>query len=121
MRIEREIGLLCGIILIVLLVCAPATAYDQQAVDYYNQGTDYAHLNQYTNAIASFDKALEISPDLFEAWYNRGIELGKLGRYDEAIASYDKALGINPDNPDAWSNRGAALGTLGHYDEAVDS
>lgn len=98
MRIERKIGLLCVTILVVLLVCAPATAYDQQAVDYYNKGTDYARLNQYTNAIASFDKALEISPDLFEAWYNRGIELGKLGRYDEEIASRRKHKSSNQEN-----------------------
>ena len=38
-------------------------------------------------AIASFDKALEIKPDSYEAWYNRGNALGNLGRLKEAIAS----------------------------------
>jgi tetratricopeptide (TPR) repeat protein len=43
-------------------------------------------------AIACFDKALEIKPDLHAAWNNRGYALGNLGRLEEAIASYDKAL-----------------------------
>jgi tetratricopeptide (TPR) repeat protein len=44
------------------------------------------------DAIASFDKALELKPDLHEAWNNRGNALNDLGRWEEAIASYDKAL-----------------------------
>jgi tetratricopeptide (TPR) repeat protein len=44
------------------------------------------------DAIASYDKALELKPDLHEAWNNRGNALNDLGRWEEAIASYDKAL-----------------------------
>ena len=54
-------------------------------------------LGRYEEAIVSYDKALEIKPDLHEAWYNRGIALGNLGRLEEAIASYDKALEFKPD------------------------
>jgi tetratricopeptide (TPR) repeat protein len=60
-------------------------------------------------AIASYDKALEIKPDYHEAWNNRGNALGDLGRLEEAIASYDKALEIKPDYHEAWYNRGIAL------------
>jgi Flp pilus assembly protein TadD len=56
-------------------------------------------------AIASYDKALEIKPDFHEAWNNRGIALGNLGRWEEAIASLDKALEIKPDLHEAWNNR----------------
>ena len=33
-------------------------------------------LQRYSEAIASYDKALEIKPDKDEAWYNRGICFG---------------------------------------------
>ena len=58
-------------------------------------------LGRLDDAIASYDKALEIKPDDHEAWYNRGVALGNLGRLDDAIASYDKALEFKPDDPSA--------------------
>ncbi|MEG4282183.1 CHAT domain-containing protein, partial [Microcoleus sp. A006_D1] len=78
-------------------------------------------LGKYEEAIASYDKALEIKPDKHEAWYNRGIALRNLGKYEEAIASYDKALEIKPDKHEAWNNRGLALYKLGKFEEAIAS
>ncbi|MGB7442146.1 MAG: tetratricopeptide repeat protein [Coleofasciculaceae cyanobacterium] len=84
-------------------------------------GYSLYQLGQYEEALASYEKALEIKPDLHEAWYNRGVALYKLGRYEEAIASYEKALEIKPDNYAAWNNKGNALGELGRYEEAIAS
>ncbi|MBD2474634.1 tetratricopeptide repeat protein [Anabaena sp. FACHB-83] len=75
----------------------------------------------YKEAIAAYDKALEIKPDDHDAWNNRGIALWNLGRYEEAIAAYDKALEIKPDDHDAWYNRGIALDDLERYEEAIAS
>ena len=60
-------------------------------------------------AIASYDKALQLKPDDHQAWYNRGIALGNLGRLDEAIASFDKALQLKPDEEIYINNRNEAL------------
>jgi tetratricopeptide (TPR) repeat protein len=84
-------------------------------------GNEYYSLSQYEEAIASYDKAIEIKPDSHEAWNNRGIALGNLGRNEEAIASFDQAIEIKPDYVDAWNNRGIALGKLGRYEEAIAS
>jgi tetratricopeptide (TPR) repeat protein len=78
-------------------------------------------LGRYEEAVASYDKAIEIKPDNDSAWNNRGNALDELGRYSEAIASYDKAIEIKPDNDSAWHNRGIALEKLGRYTEAVAS
>ncbi len=75
----------------------------------------------YGEAIASYDKTLEIKPDDHKAWYNRGLSLFNLGRYEEAIASYDKALEVKPDYHEAWTNRGNSLANLGRYEEALAS
>jgi len=73
----------------------------------------------YKEAIASYDKVLEMKPDDHKAWNRRGIALGNLGRNEEAIASYDKALEIKPDYDYAWNRRGMALGNLGRNEEAI--
>ena len=48
-------------------------------------------------AIAHYQKALQIKPDYAEAHYNLGIALQQKGRMDEAITHYQKALEIKPD------------------------
>lgn len=80
-----------------------------------------AATKEYEQAVASYDKALEIKPDDHENWNNRGLALRNLGRYEEAIASYDKALKIKPDKYVSWDNRGVALRNLGRYEEAIVS
>jgi tetratricopeptide (TPR) repeat protein len=88
---------------------------------FFNVGNALDDLGRYEEAIASFDKAIEVKPDFHEAWYNRGVALRNLERDEEAIASYDKAIEFKPDSHEAWNNRGAALGYLERYEEAIAS
>jgi tetratricopeptide (TPR) repeat protein len=78
-------------------------------------------LQWYSDALVSFDKAIEIKPDYHWAWCNRGVALNKLGQFEEAIASLDKAIKINPDYNSAWNKRGLALYDLGRYEDAIAS
>ncbi|MCA2623843.1 MAG: tetratricopeptide repeat protein, partial [Microcystis sp. M19BS1] len=87
----------------------------------HKKGLIHAMGKEYEQAIASYDRALEIKPDKHEAWYNRGVALGNLGRFEQAIASYDRALEIKPDFHQAWNNRGNALDDLGRLEEAIAS
>ncbi|OCQ89762.1 prenyltransferase [Nostoc sp. MBR 210] len=94
---------------------------EQQCDLLINLGRLYSAGQDYKEAIASYDKALEIKPDKHEAWNNRGIALRNLGRNEEAVASFDKALEIQPDDAIAWYSRGIALKNLGRYEEALTS
>jgi tetratricopeptide (TPR) repeat protein len=78
-------------------------------------------VGDFGNAIASYDQALQIKPDLHEAWSSRGVSLANLGQYESAIASYDQALQIKPDYHNAWFNRGVSLAKLGQYESAIAS
>ncbi|WP_422665715.1 CHAT domain-containing protein [Anabaena sp. PCC 7938] len=85
-------------------------------------GCDAGSFREYQKAVASFDKALEIKPNDYDAWCNRGVVLcDHFRQYEQAVASYDKALQIKPDKYEAWNNRGVALGNLGEYEQAVAS
>ena len=76
----------------------------------------------YEEAIASYDRALQINPTDSESWNFRGVALRCLGRNEEAIASYDRALEINPDDSHVWFSRGILLSDdLGRYEEAIVS
>ncbi len=70
-------------------------------------------------AIAAFEKALEIDPKFHEAWNNLGNALKGLGRNSEAIAAFEKALEIDPKFHHAWYGLGNALKGLGRNREAI--
>ena len=63
-------------------------------------------LKQYKEAIADYDKAIELNPKDAKAYYNRGNAKHQLKQYKEAIADYDKAIELNPKDANAYNNRG---------------
>ncbi|HTY88068.1 MAG TPA: tetratricopeptide repeat protein [Candidatus Acidoferrum sp.] len=70
-------------------------------------------------AIAHFQKALQLVPDNAEVYYNLGDALLKKGSVDEAIANFQRALKIKPDYVEAHNNLGNALFKKGSVDEAI--
>ncbi|MGH9764043.1 MAG: protein kinase domain-containing protein, partial [Blastocatellia bacterium] len=85
-----------------------------------NKGASLDALGRCDEAIACFDRAIEISPSLEQAWSSKGASFAGLGRFDEAIECYDRALDINPRFEYAWSNKGTSLASLGRRDEAIE-
>ena len=87
----------------------------------FDLGLAFNALNQHQKALDSFDLAIQLQPDFFEAHGNRGAMLAALGRHGDAIESYRKALAIRPDFADAHCNLGSTLTQLQRYDEALAS
>jgi len=88
---------------------------------WFNRGVQQYELEDFAEAIACWDKAVELQPDYYQAWSNRGLALKNLGRWDEVLSSYDRALELEPTYDKAWYNRGIALSELGRYGEAIAS
>ncbi len=84
-------------------------------------GNALSDLGREEEAISSYDQAIAIKPDKYNAWNNRGDVLQALGRNDEALDSYDRAIAINPDYRFPHKGRGTVLMQLGRYDEALAS
>jgi Tfp pilus assembly protein PilF len=87
----------------------------------FDLGLRFNALKQHQKALESFDLAIQLQPDFFEAHGNRGAMLAALGRHHDAIESYRNALNIKPDFADAHCNLGSALTHLQRYDEALTS
>lgn len=83
------------------------------------RGTALGQLGRLEEALESYEKALEISPDDRMVLTNRGITFSDLGRHEEAIASFDKALEADPEHAITLHSRGLALYKLGRDEEAV--
>lgn len=91
------------------------------ATVWFNKGVALARLEQWQEAIASYDQALEFDPQYFDAQYWRSFPLLYLERDEEALASFDQAIELQPENGEIWFYRGDVLSNLARYEEAIAS
>jgi PAS domain S-box-containing protein len=88
----------------------------------------YAKDLNYREAIAAFDRALEIDPNLSYVWNDRGVCYRELGEYDEALKSFFRAVEIAPENIEIMFDLGETLERIGmmqrdnkYFDAALQS
>lgn len=91
----------------------------QDAETYNNQGVELAEHGQFAQAIAAFNRAIQIYPTYENAHNNLGLVLGSQNKFSEAAAAFNRALEINPQNFETYNNLGIALGSQGKFSEAV--
>ena len=60
----------------------------------------------YEKAIIHYTEALELNPQMFEAYNNRGVAYDKGGKSDKALRDYNRALELDPDGAGGYKNRG---------------
>jgi parallel beta-helix repeat protein len=96
------------------------------AADWVGLGDSLAGAGRYPEALASYERALEMDPAIAAAWDGKGDALTMTGSYEKAARSYDRALSIDPLSSETWYHKGNALAmllrfeeALGCYDEAV--
>lgn len=96
----------------------PPRPQQTQAWEWIDRGISLGVLGREEEALACFDKALEMEPSDAAALTNKGSCLVRLGRHDQALICYDRALVSDPKDRVAWSNKAGCLETLGRLDEA---
>ena len=81
---------------------------------------------QLAEALACYQRALQLKPDYAEAHNNLGTALQDQGQIAEALACYQRALQLKPDYAEAHNNLGVALyarrdlaGALASYRQAL--
>jgi tetratricopeptide (TPR) repeat protein len=83
-----------------------ATQHNDLGIAYYNQG-------RLSEAVAEYQKAIEINSNFVEAHSNLGAAYRSQGKYDLAIASCQKAINLEPNDAVAQYNLGAAYHSQG--------
>lgn len=93
--------------------------YPDTFILYNVLGVAQENQQKYTEAAATYRRALALEAGAAEILVNLGAVLGHLGQTDEAIASYRKAIAQRPNLTVAHFNLGIILQEHGRYDEAV--
>ncbi|MFO0982008.1 MAG: tetratricopeptide repeat protein [Planctomycetota bacterium] len=92
---------------------------ERHAEAHNNAGLAMAARNQAGDAIACFNQALQIDPELAGGHYNLGVSLASVGRDREAIDQFREALRIDPELRVAARDLGDTLFHAGRVDDAI--
>lgn len=85
-----------------------------------DRGLAYFAINNWHDAIASFNQALQLNESNDRAYYNRGCLHGRQGNYYAAIQDFTQALQLNPDHSEARLDRGIAQYQIGYAYQALN-
>ncbi len=89
------------------------------AAGWFELGLQQADGGMLAEAIASWDEALKIDPNLDSVWHNRGAAFGQLNKFEEAVACFDEALKIKADAQETLQDKAFCLYQLEQWEQSV--
>ncbi|ORZ12440.1 hypothetical protein BCR41DRAFT_99735 [Lobosporangium transversale] len=98
---------------------------------YINQGVAHSLLasdahepekrpSLYTNAIESFEKAIEVSPEAFEGHYYLALQLAEMREVSKAIAAVKQSVALNASHIPSWHLLALLLSAQKDYERALN-
>lgn len=98
---------------------AVADFNQKKAVAYYNKGCRLDDEKKYELALVEYEKALQISPKMYQAHVNKASALESLGRYEEAAIAIKEGLHLNPKNEIGWDVSARIHHSMKKFDQVV--
>ena len=105
------------------LIIRGLTALDEvrDADFYFFKGEEHSIKGEFRQAIESFEKAIELDPEIAEYYSSLGKAQYDLMLYEEAVESHKKAVELGPEVAEYYSNLGLIQYVLGLSKEAIES
>ncbi len=75
---------------------------NDNARHWFNHGYMLEAQGLWDEALAAFQRATQLSPQLDRAWYGQGLVLIRLQRYDEAVTALRRNTELQPMSPHGW-------------------
>ncbi len=89
-----------------------------EAVELLKRGVDLGKSGDIEGAVTLLRRALELDPDLTDAYYNLAIAYAKLGQLEPAVSTMREVVRRQPGDFDAFMRLGAWYSSLGRFEEA---
>jgi tetratricopeptide (TPR) repeat protein len=85
----------------------------------YDRALVLGKAGSYDEASTNVERAIQLDPDLADAYVERGAIKGVRGQCEAAIQEFNRALGLNPRLPRAYSDRGNCYWNLKNVNQAI--
>lgn len=97
----------------------PTPAQETNAIAWLNYGNQLWRLHRHKEAIAAFEKAIQLKPDFDRAYHAKGLALYTQYDWQNALAAFKQATQINPNNTESWRMQTESLYVMQKYPEAL--
>lgn len=94
---------------------------EQRADKEYQAAMKLMGPGKYQAAIVHFTRALEVSPQLANAYMERGVSYAYLNENEQALADFGQAIALNPNLARAYSAQGAIYRMRGDFQHAMEA
>ena len=94
---------------------------EDDAEGWRDQGMAMATMGRTDEALAAFDRTMQLNQDPEKVWFDKAVVLERSGRFSEAVAAYDEVLKLNSVSHHAMYNKGNALMAMGDLNGATAS
>ena len=98
----------------------PPAGNRHEAERFFAEGIKAQQLGRAAQAVAAYQKAIQLDPTYFEAYYNQGLAAYSLGDWKESLIDYEHALALKPTSVDGRYNFALALQQSHFPLDAVD-
>ncbi|MFQ5961077.1 MAG: tetratricopeptide repeat protein [Candidatus Methylomirabilales bacterium] len=115
---RRPIAVL-GALSLLVLTAADLGAAPNEAAQRNNLGASLLEQGKVDEAVAEFQKAVELEPANTVAHLNLAYAYDRQGRIEEAVSQYQKVIDLEPGNFFAHNNLGALYDKQGLYEDAI--
>lgn len=85
----------------------------------FNRGNQLKREGKLDEAIAAYQRAIELNPSFSWSHHNLGEALATTGQFEKAVSAYQRALEINPLSACSHQNLGEVLTEMNRLDEAI--
>jgi tetratricopeptide (TPR) repeat protein len=106
---------------ITVLSNAIDNGYYQKGMMYFARGVAYGDAGRPMDGLPDFSRALEIDPDMRDAYRFRGSINAQAGRLDEALADLRKYVSYDAEHAVTWYNLGQIYLRKNQLPEALDA
>lgn len=90
-----------------------------QSLEHSEAGIKLQDQGRLEEAVAEFDEAIRINPELAAAYNNRAMACGEMGQYDKALADFSEAIRLESQDALYPNNRGGTYSEMGQFDRAL--
>ena len=97
---------------------AALTQHPDQGTWHFNLALTLEAMEDYEEAVASFEKALVLDGEDVECLNCLAAGLARLGRYDESLETFDRIDRIDPNFEPSYCNRIVVYTEMGHHERA---
>jgi len=86
-----------------------------------DRGVSLYYQQAYGAAEMEFKRALELNPDMVEAFNNLALTLTEAGKHEDAAVCFQRAIELAPDFAEALNNLGCLYQQMGEHAKAVET